>query len=324
MSKSNNAEDKDSIGYLKYDGKLVDEGILDARAAARALHGFDHSLRYFISQDRPDLAALEFPIPVKIERGSWWAGIPQSAETWIIAALGVAGTAYLTKAASKMAERDFAEIGLKDLFKKALKSVQWMIKIGKHLGTLAHKRLTGLHWSEDNQIVSIPNGKGEFLDVPRAEFERFLECPSSILSDMASVIELERQLTVGVNEQGEVVEVTVTRSERAIFFAEEGETGEILFPELMHGQYIELDGIVTRGNERTNSLGFLYKEHVLTCYPRQGSIVRFKPHLFLECRIVGVITRKNAETDELTESRPKIIFDELLLIDADSDQGKLL
>jgi len=141
---------------------------------------------------------------------------------------------------------------------------------------------------------------------------------------MASVIEIERSLTVGLNEEGKIVEVTITGSEKSIFFADEDETGEPLFPELKHGQHVKLYGVVTRGNERTNSIGFLYKEHVLTCYPKQGSIVRFKPHLFLECLIVGVITRKETETDEPTEPRPKIIFDELVLIDSESNQGKLL
>jgi len=82
-------------------------------------------------------------------------------------------------------------------------------------------------------------------------------------------------------------------------------------------------GIVTRGNERTNSIGFLYNEHVLTCYPRHGSIVRFKPHMFLRCRIVGEITRLNDETGESDEPRPKIIFDDLILLQ-DENQGQLL
>jgi hypothetical protein len=317
-------ESKDCIGFIKYEGKLVEEGILDARSAAKALHGFDHALRYFVTQEQPDLATVEFPIPVQIKRGSWWATIPQSAEPWVLAALGIAGTAYLTKAASKMAERDFAEVGFKDVFKKALKSVQWMIKIGKHVGTLTHKKLTGLRWLDNNETVGIPNGSGEYLNVPRIEFEQFLECPSSILSEVASIIEVERRLTVGLNEDGKIEEVTISRSERAIFFADDDESNDILFPELVHGKHVELDGVVTRGNERTNSIGFLYEEHVITCYPKHGSIVRFKPHLFLECRIIGVITRQNTETGECDEPRPKIIFDELILMEKEEDQGKLL
>lgn len=314
---------KDFIGFIKYEGRLVEEGILDAKSAAKALHGFDYALRYFVTQQQPELATVEFPIPVRIGRGSWWAIIPQSAEGWIRMAMGIAATAYLTKAASKMAERDFSGVGFRDVFKKALHSVQWMIKVGKHLGTIAHKKITGVRWRNNNEEVGIPNEHGEYLYVPRQVFEQFLECPSSILSDMASVVEVERQLTVGLNEDGKIEEVTITRRERAIFYADEEETGEVLFPELAHGQNIQLDGVVTRGNERTNSIGFLYHEHVLTCYPRHGSIVRFKPHLFLRCRIVGQITRQNDETGEFDEPRPKIIVDDLILLE-DDDQGRLL
>ena len=323
MSESQTEGHLNLIGFLKYEGKLVEDGILDAKSAAKALFGFDHALRYFITQEQPELAMVEFPIPVQIKRGSWLAAIPSSAEGWLIAALGIAGTAYLTKAASKMADRDFAEVGLKDVFKKALTSVQWMIKIGKHLGTLAHKGITGLRWADNNEKVGIPNGNGDFLFVPRREFERFLECPFSIISEMAGRIEIERQLSIGVNRDGKIEEVIITRVERAIFFAEEDEAANILFPDMADGKQVELVGIVTKGNERTNSIGFLFEEHVITCYPKQGSIVRFKPHLFLKCRIIGVVTRENNETGEKTDPRPKIIFDDLVIIEED-DQGRLI
>jgi len=312
----------DVVGYIKYDGRLVDEGMLDAKSAAKALHGFDHALRYFVTQQRPELATVEYPIPVRLERGSWWAIIPQSVEVWIQTALGIAATAYLTKAASKMAERDFQNVGFRDVFRAALRSVQWIIKIGKHVGTLAQKVRAGLRWRNENREVGIPNEHGELLYVPREVFELYLECPSSILSEMASVVEFERQLTVGLDEAGLIEEVTITRRERAIFYADEEETGEVLFPELAHGQDVRLEGIVTRGNERTNSIGFLYNEHVLTCYPRHGSIVRFKPHMFLRCRIAGQITRENTDTGEPDEPRPKIIFDDLVLLE-DAGQGQL-
>ena len=318
-----NKENYDCIGFLKYEGKLVEEGILDARAAAKALQGFDHALRYFATQEHPDLATVEFPVPVEIRRKCWLAQIPPNAEAWIAGAFGliatIGGAAYIKTAATKMAERDFANFGFKDVFKKALVSVQWMIKIGKHVGSLTHKKITGLRWPNDS-TVSIPNERGEYLDAPRDEFEKFLECPSSILSDMASVIEIERQLTVGLNQDGKIEEVTISRSERAIFFADENETNEILFPELAHGKHVELEGVVTRGNERTNSIGFLYEEHVLTCKPAHGSIVRYKPHMFLKCRIIGVVTRQNDETEECDELRPKIIFSDLVLLETDDDE----
>jgi len=320
-TKPANATD-DFVGFVRYNGKLVEGGILDARSAARALHGFDQALRYFVIQERPDLAGIEFPVPVRVDRGSWMAIIPPGVEHWIYAALGVVGTAYVTKAVTKMAERDFENIGFKDLFKKALVAIQWMIRIGKHIGTLAHKKISGIRWRNNNKEVGIPNEKGELLYVPADVLELYMQCPSGILSEVASVVEVERHLTIGVNQDGRVEEVTITITERAIFHAED-EADDALFPELTHGQHVKLEGIVTRGNERANSIGFLYKEHVITCYPRRGNIVRFKPHLFLRCRIIGEVSRDNEETRKLDDPRPKIIFDELILLE-DEDQPQLL
>jgi hypothetical protein len=56
-------ETVDSIGFLRYEGKMVEGGLLDAKSAARALNGFDFSLRYFISVQRPALADIDLPIP---------------------------------------------------------------------------------------------------------------------------------------------------------------------------------------------------------------------------------------------------------------------
>ena len=311
------------IGFIKYDGHLTDDGILDARSAAKALHGFDHALRYFVTQQQPDLAAVEFPIPVRIERGSWVALIPHSIGEWIVATMGLAAAAYATTAAKKMAEHDFRDVGLRDAFKKAIHAVQWMIKIGKHLGTLARKSLTGLRWTDGNREVGIPNETGELLYVPREYFELFVECPTGIISDMASVVELERRLIVGLDENGKIEEVTITRRERAIFYADDEDSGEVLFPELAHGQHVELEGLVTRGNEQTNTIGFQYNGHILTCYPTLGSIVRFKPHLFLTCRIIGEVTRLNDDTGESDEARPKIFFDDLVIIREGDPQTEL-
>ena len=40
--------DNDSLGYLSYSGKSIQNGIFDARQSATALLGFDNLMRYFI------------------------------------------------------------------------------------------------------------------------------------------------------------------------------------------------------------------------------------------------------------------------------------
>jgi len=98
---------------------------------------------------------------------------------------------------------------------------------------------------------------------------------------------------------------------------------EILFPEFQHGQRISLEGVVTRGNEMTNTIGFQYSGHILTCRPRRGSIVRFKRHLFLRCLIIGKISRLD-EHGGTTNPRPQIVFDDLQIKEDDGGQPSLL
>lgn len=304
------------IGYVEYVGEGVEEGLLDARKAAKALLGFDNSLRFFVSRQHPEFQQLDYEIPVRIEKGSWQALLPQTVEQWLMTAAGIATTAYLTAAATQMAQRDLKDVGLRDVFQKALQGIQWFIKIGKHLGKLGTKKFEGVRWQNNNTEIGIPNQNEEFLFVPKEFLDWFVEAPHPLLSDLSEVISLQRQLNVGIIYPDYVETVTITQSERHIFFVKK-EDEDILFPDLKHGQQVVLDGLVTRGNEKANSIGFLYREHILTCYPRQGNIVRFKQSLFLNCRIAGTITRIDG-LGGTNDPRPKIIFDDLIPLKKDS------
>jgi hypothetical protein len=320
---SDTMADADYVGFLKYNGKLVEDGIMDARTSAKALLGFDRALRYCIAQKNAELAATDFEIPVRIQKGSWTAFIPHTVGQWVLATAGIVATTYLTTAAKKLAENDSKEKGIKDIFKSAMSGLQWLIKIGKHLGSFDQRKPTGIVWRNNNEDVGIPNPKGVILYVPRWYFELYLNCPISLLSDIVSIVQSERNLVIGVSEGEQIVEEGVKPEDRYIFYVDEDGETDVLFPHLVHGQKVQLEGFVTRGNETSNSIGFKHEEHILTCYPSTGSIVRFKEHLFLKCRIIGHITRAG-ERGGFNDPRPKIIFDELIILDEEVGQEKLL
>lgn len=46
--------DEKYIGYIKYDGELVKDGLMDARRQAKSLLAFDSAVRYFITKQAPD------------------------------------------------------------------------------------------------------------------------------------------------------------------------------------------------------------------------------------------------------------------------------
>lgn len=315
----NTMEKTNCLGYLKYEGELVADGYMDAKKSAQALLGFDHAVRFFISELSPSLKNIDFEFPVRVQKGSWEIDIPKIIELIVISGGGVVATAYGKKAAERMAENDFENLGVKDIFKKSLQAIIWTIKIGKHLGDLSIKTFKKVKFKDENTLVGIPNSNEEYLFVPKDYLALYSSSPPKLLSGVAELIENKRSLQVGVNENDIFFIETITKRYRRIFTQEEEDTPDVLFPELDHGDDVLLEGEITRGNERTNSLGFGYKGHILSCYPQSGSVVKFKHCLFEKCKIWGTISRLQ-ESGGLGAKKPKILFTNIVpIIETDEE-----
>lgn len=301
-------EEEKYLGYIKYDGPLVEDGLMDGRKQAQALIGFDTAVRYFISKIAPDLQSLDFEIPVRIRKGSWEALIPETVAGWAQAGLGVAATAYFTKAAQKMAEKDFSDFGFKDIFRASLDGLKWFARIGKHMGDVSIRKFSDVRFDSSNGLIGIMNAQGEILYVPKHVLELYSQCPANILENIAANITHGRSLVIGSVEDDVLDEVTIDSSEKHIFCQdEEEEEDEILFPELEHGAEVVLEGEITRENKTSNSMGFKYNDHILTSYPEIGSIVQYKHLIFSECRLYGRVSRLD-KRGRLNAKRPKLIF----------------
>lgn len=305
------------LGFFRYEGRSVAQGYLDARKSAEALLGVDEAIRFFVGKQTPNLRDAEYELPVRIRKGSWEALIPHDLPSWIQTVLGVAATAYMAKAGQKLAENDIGETGLRDVFKRSLKAIQWVIRIGKHLGSLTRRTFEHVEWRAGNTEIGIPNEAGNILFVPTTYFELYNQIPATLLARLTSVVAEDRELLIGVREDNQDDVVSVDFDNKNIFCPSNEE--EIL-PELTHGLAVELEGLVTRGNENSNTIGFQYNGHILTCYPKDGSIVRFKPGLFLRCTIIGTITRAD-RLGRPTELRPKIVFSNLVPLGGESDNS---
>jgi hypothetical protein len=298
----------DFLGYLEYSGKSVEGGLLDARKSAQALLGFDEAVRYFVGLQEEGLQQVPFEIPVRIKEGSWLALIPSNIGDWVTMAIGVGASAYVIKAAKTMAENDFRNVGLKTTFQHALKAIQWAARIGIHLGDMRQKKIQNPRWRNNNKEIGIPNAKGELLFVPIEYFKMFELCPPGLLSKMSSIIEIERKMSIAVITEEGVEKVAITESEKGIFCYHDEDEENTILPELKHGDMVTLEGIITRGNENTNSIGLFYKNHVLNCVPKEGSIVRFKWALFLKSKVTGRIDRLD-KLGGTNAARPRIIVE---------------
>lgn len=308
-----------SIGYLKYCGKAVESGVIDALSAGESLISFSRTVNHLASVKYPFLSDVEINTPVMIKKGSWLALIPDDIETIAKAGSGIVATAYFSTVAKKLAENGFKDKTLTDVLKDGLKACIWLVRLAIHVKDSSKRKFENLSWRKENQEIGVTNDEGKMLWVPECVIRVHELTPEYLLQGMVKAIQENRTLAIGVEDGNDSDVIEVTEKEKGYFIPETEET-DVLFPELEHGATVELQGYVTRGTQTSNSIGFRYDDHILTCHPREGSITRFKKCLFLKCKILGEITRaeKNGGTND---PRPKIIFDTISVLT--DDQGEL-
>lgn len=317
--------DKEIFAQIKYEGNLVEDGYLDAKKAGEVLIGIDNILRYFLYQEDKKFKKIDFEIPVRVKKGSWITEFLANYDAVLIkTALAWGASKYFGSALSEMAKKDFKDIGFKDIFKKAFKGLTWVLKIAQHLGTLTKKKFENLKFSKNSRYVILINEKNESLEVPIEYLELFANCPDDLFVNLAKIIEDERELVVLYNDtEKEKQNYVKIGTESKKIFIPNDEDDETLFPDLVHDQFVELEGHITRGNENSNTIGFMYEGHILTCYPQKGNIKDFKSTLFTNCTIRGYVDRLHKKTGEYIEKRPRIRFLEIISNEPEDNQKKL-
>lgn len=317
-------QDEKFIGYLKYSGKSVEDGFLDAKKSAEALLGFDDILRYFLLKEDSSLKDIDFEIPVRVERGSWIAVIG-----------GLILTAYFTKAAQEAAEKGVLNTAtVKDaemIMRGALKAAQWTIKIGSHMKSLAIREFkTGLI-NMETQEIEILNENKERLRVPKRYLDIYKECPQKLFSKNAGVIEADRTLELGVFDGGVVEKVSISEKQKSIYYTKNDDSDNgVVLPELKHGQFVELEGIITRVTESTNTIGLDYQGHTLTCRPDEKRLAFFKDkiiskkddHVLPKIKIIGRVDR-NTVDGQFKDKKPWIIFSDIVTLESGNYKQKL-
>jgi len=322
------------IGYLKYSGKSVENGLLDMKKSANALLGFDEILRYFLIKEDPNLIGLDFEIPVRIKKGSWEIVIPEIIDK-IFSPVGIGYTfaaTYFTATATKAAQEGLFSTGaakdVKVVFKAAIRSAQWVIRIGSRIGMLK-KRLDDVKLGSNPGEVLIPDDQGKMLITPKKYFDLYMGCPIRIFSKNAKIIDNDRVLELGVFDAGKEEKVTLSIKEKYYYYSESEESGVVL-PELIEGELVELEGYITKGNEKANTLGFEYKGHILSCVPEVGTITEYKSgiisrkdnRIFPKVKIKGRVDRTSVK-GEFKEIKPRIIFSKIVLLEEIDSNLKL-
>lgn len=331
------SQEEKYIGYLKYSGKSVEDGFMDMRKSSEALLGFDEVLRFFLIKEDSSLKNIDFEIPVRIRKGSWEMVIPEIIDK-LLTPTGVITTAlgtYATITAKKAAEDGLLNTGtakdIKATFRVALKSAQWVIKIGSHVGSLAIKEFKSGLIDQKTQEIEILNENKEALRVPKKYLDIYRECPTKLFSRSAGVIESERTLELGVFNGEGIEKVSISEKQKSIYYTEkEDSENDIILPELQHGQFVELEGEITRATESMNTIGFRYEDHTLICKPEKGNIADFKQrviskmddHLFPKVKLIGVVDR-TSEKGDFKERKPGIIFSDIITLEKPENKQSL-
>lgn len=311
-------DEYEDIGYIKYSGSNVPKGIIDAGSAGSALLGLDEAVRFFNKQQSPAFATLEYDIPVRTQAGSWEAVVVGA----VLATGGAFAIGYAKKAGEKLAENDFKDVGLKDILRKSLNAIQTLARVVKHTRRARGWDAGRISNGESTASVVIANQRGEELQIPAEFYRWFQQLPPRLLVKMTSVVREERILSIGVNCRDSRQEVQIEEKDKALFDSatDDEEYEDSLFPELVHGSEVELEGRLIRGSEASNSVGLEYQGHVLNCVPAHGSVRQYKAALFLRCAVVGRVTR-HAKNRFVADRRPTIILDNVTPLENDTQLG---
>ena len=312
------------LGYIKLSGDVHD-GIVDIEAAQSVLEALETSIKREIYKESPDLYNAKLHVPVRIRDGSWEALIPDTIGEWIIAGGGIAVTAYLSNAAKHVADNDFKDISSADIVnaaKAGLKKLKSKIELSKHIGSAFKKKGHYPKFKDNNRTLEIKGADGTVKDVSVEEFENYINYPDEVIEELARSAKTTVQVEVGiVNSDGSISDETITQNDRLVFLRKETEEKnmEVVLPELRHGEIITILGNVTKGNSETNTLGFKYNGHILTCLPSKGRASDYKPQMFKICYMTGKVQRVVQDSIRIS-NRPKIIFTELEIAESVGQQ----
>lgn len=301
---------QEGVGFIKYSGELVPEGMIDAGAAGMTLTGLDEVLRFFNEKQAAGFARVEYEIPVRTEAGSWVAVVMAAGATAF-------GLGYLKKAGEKMAENDFRDIGMRDVLNKSFSALQWLVKLVKHTRMFKRWDAQRIVWRNNANEVGVPNHEGEYLYIPVEYFRWYTNLPASTVTKLVGPIRSGRTMSIGIGQVqgGEVI--TLDETEKRLFVEDyQDEEEEFLFPDMEHGSQVKLEGRLIRGNEAANSIGLEYEGHVLNCHPEHGNVRQYKLALFLRCVVEGYITR-HTKHKFVADKRPTILISKIVPLESD-------
>lgn len=312
-------EYENDTGFISLEGDDIKSGKIDILSARLIIEGTQFALDYMLKREDNSLSMSETAnYPISVRDGCWELIIPFLSYIGGVAssAFTKGANAYSETAGKKLAEKHFDKKESKEIFENAFKNLQIVIKIAQHLGVVDKTKALDIKLVDyKKKSVILKNRKGNVLSTTMDEIDVFLACPEKLLRLLASAVTDYRTLNIGYKKDNKIYVSTIDRDTRDIFVIED-EPQEPVLAELKHGEHVTIEGHVSRGNESTNTIGFKYNDHTITCEPSTGKVSDYLNAHYKKCELTGLIIRTPQEEIELGKrDRPKIIFDNLIVIE---------
>jgi len=150
----------------------------------------------------------------------------------------------------------------------------------------------------DDRRIELTNSRMEKIIVTPAELEAYRTTPPTKLRELVTMVGRHTSLYVDdkpitstdIPDTAEEVDFM----DRRVFDSRDMEQNDRLaFPELTQDMHVYLEGELTRGNARTDTLGFSYDGRILKAIPPDGGVKGVRDSLFGPVRIDAYVDRRS-------------------------------
>lgn len=308
---------------IKLKGRGVSDGIIPIAELKTFLDGIEKSAKYFMNSTDSTLTNNEYSIEVTVQPGSV-----------IVTIIGIVGVGvatnyaipYIKTAAEQIAKNDIGDKTSKDIILLGMKRMRKTIQIAKHVGGMGKRSFPEAKVKFKEQIV-LPNEKGEKLEVTKEELDLYSRTPRDLFKNLVMPVKDNVALFIddGQGTEDRPKPEKIDNSQKQYFSVYESEAEEMILPELQSGEFVTLQGELTRANTRTGTLGFAYKNHILTSTLVGTTIQDNKVALFdKEVEIDAIVTRQQKRLDAEDDlKRPKLEIRTVRVLGEAQDQKQL-
>jgi hypothetical protein len=317
------------IGTVYLTGDSVQNGHVDLEKTVRYLNGLEKALKYHINRSDSNLANKKYSIEVQLRPGSLVTDILTIVGgTGVIGVAAVAVGSYAKTAAEQFAKNDVGDSTTKDAAKGAIKLMVSTMKIAKHRGSMMLGKSLKPEETKviDADNIILINGKGEELKVTKKELDRYRDTPKNEFRDMMSLIDKNTNMYIDSKPiDGNSIPdsaLSIGFDDKRVFDDRDDSIDNMLiFPELVQDDMVTLDGELTRGNGRSNTLGFSYSGRILKCIPYgSDSVKSMRDMLFGYVRIKARVDRRStAKGSEAILKKPILRIMEIEKIEEEQD-----